>query len=147
MSDKTQVIKFKIERADGNPSSQAVNFFFILCYCILAVAAVYFFIANPSIKSILISLGLFFLLTVLLELANGYLNTEYIVFGIVDGQFIITKGPKVEKFNIKRCKIKYHTDKTDWLEVNCEDQKFTFSLSHRPTKDLLNFINFLDETQ
>lgn len=139
-SDKSRVIKFKIMKQDENPVLRTINILFILSYCILAIAGVYYFISTHSLKTVIFFVVLFFLLTFFMEILNEYLNIEYVEFKILNNSFILTKGVKVEKFDIKKCKIKYHEDKTDWLEIHCENQNFNFSLAQRQTQDLRNFI-------
>ncbi len=144
-NSNTLMVKFKVERENENPLSRIINILFISSYCILTVTCVYFYVINPSIKIIIFFISLFFLLTVLLEVVNAYLNTEYIKFKIINNHFIIIKGSEINKFDINKCKIEYNVDKTNWLALRCEEKHFTLSLGQRPTKDLLNFIKLVNE--
>jgi len=140
-SNQVLSVKFKIVKEDENPSLRIVNTLFISGHCILAITGVYYFISTHSFQKVIFFVSLFFLLMILMEIVNEILNTEYMEFKIMNNTFIIIRGNKVVKFDINKCKINYHEDKTDWLELNCEDNNFNFSLSQRRTKDLQNFIN------
>jgi hypothetical protein len=138
-------VKFKVLNETENSLSKVVNLLFVISYCILAIVAVYFFIINPSVKLVFIFIGFFVLLSIVLDLTNGYLNTEYVEFKLIDKKFIITKVSEYKEFNINECKMEYHVDKTDWIELNCENQKFTFSLARQPNSNLLNIINRVNQ--
>jgi hypothetical protein len=146
ISSKALMIKFKIEREGDNPLSLKLNLFFSLTYCVLTVVAIYFFIMHPSIRLAFIFIGLFLVVTIFLEVSNECLNTESIEFKIVDNQLIILRGSKVEKFEIDKCAIEYFLDKTSWLALTCDNQRFSFSLAQQPTKDLSNFIKIINQT-
>lgn len=144
ISDNRTMIKFKAEKEKEHFLIPIINVSLILTLCISAVVCVYLFIINPSLKTILYFILLFFSFVFLLETANEYLNTEIIKFEIFENNFIIIRGRTVNKFDIKECKVEYHVDKTDWLSLDCKGQSFTFNLVRYSKKDLFDFIKYLN---
>lgn len=142
--DKPVIARIRIERSDEHPFIPTVNVVFIFLYCTLAVIAVYRYIIQPSLKVIILSASAFLILTIIMELVNEILNTEHVTFKIFENKLSFMRSHERREFDVRNCKITYHEDKTDWLELSCDNQKFTFSLAQRSTNDLFNLINALD---
>jgi hypothetical protein len=143
--DRSLRVKFKIERGNENPICRPVNIVLIATCCLLAIIGVYYFFIAQFTKAIIYLVFLFFLLFVFLEIVNGFLNIEVVELKIMNTSFIVRRKSKIKTFDINKCKIEYHIDKTDWLQLDCENEKIIFSLAQKQTKELMHFVELMQK--